>query len=125
MIESNMNSIDERQRPDSPLATLQELSSLVISKLEIPLSCLEVIIYASMVPSKNNHAMARNWENTVLGIARNTIYSRSLSCAYAFQGHSDFMLDPKSFFPHFRPDNQMDVFFSPEQVIAEFERQSR
>lgn len=124
MIESNMNSIDERQRPDSPLATLQELSSLVISKLDIPLSCLEVIIYASMIPSRNNHSMARGWDNSVLGIARNTIYSRSLSCAYAFQGHSDFMLDPKSFFPHFRPDNQMDVFFAPDKVIEEFKRQS-
>lgn len=124
MIESNMNSIDERQRPDSPLATLQELSSLVISKLEIPLSALEVIIYASMIPSRNNHAMARNWENAILGIARNTIYSRSLSCAYAFQGHADFMIDPKSFFPHFRPDNPMDVFFSPEKVIQEYRRKA-
>lgn len=122
MIESNMNSIDERQRPDSPLSTLQELSSLVISKLDIPLSCLEVIIYASMIPSRNNHAMARNWEKAVLGVARYTIFSRSLSCAYAFQGHADFMLDPKSFFPHFRPDNQMDVFFSPEKVIEEYRR---
>lgn len=122
MIESNMNSIDERHRPDSPLSTLQELSSLVISKLDIPLSCLEVIIYASMIPSRNNHAMARHWEKAVLGVARYTIYSRSLSCAYAFQGHVDFMLDPKSFFPHFRPDNQMDVFFSPEKVIPEYRR---
>ena len=122
MIESNMNSIDERQRPDSPLSTLQELSSLVNSKLDIPLACLEVIIYASMIPSRNNHAMARNWEKAVLGVARNTIYSRSLSCAYAFQGHADFMLDPKSFFPHFRPDNNMDVFFSPEKVIEDHKR---
>lgn len=120
MIESNMNNINERLKPESPLKTLQELSELVASKLEIPLSCLEVIVYASMIPAKNNHAMARNWENAVLGIARTIIYSRSLSCAYAFQGHVDFMLDPKSFFPHFRPDNPMDVFFSPKKVIEHY-----
>lgn len=122
MIESNMNQIDERQKPEAPMSTLQELSSLVNSKFEVPLSCLEVIVYASMIPSRNNHAMARNWEGSVLGVARNIIYSRSLAPAYAFQGHVGFMLDPKSFFPHHRPDSVMDVYFTPEEVLKEFEK---
>ncbi len=119
MIESNMSQIDERQKPDSPLNTLLELSSLVNSKLDIPLSCLEVIVYASMVPSRNNPALARGFDRPVLGVARQIITSRSLSTAYAFQGHVDFMLNAKSFFPHYRPDNQMDVFFAPKKVVEE------
>ena len=29
------------------------------------------------------------------------------------------MLNAKSFFPHYRPDNQMDVFFAPKKVVEE------
>ena len=122
MIESNMGQIEERQRPDSPLKTLHELNSLVNTKLDVPLSCLEVMIYASMVPSRTNPSLARGWDTQVLGVARQLIYSRSLSCAYSFQGHADFMFNPKSFFPHFRTDNKMDVFFAPQETVDQAKR---
>ena len=117
LIESNMSKIDERQKPESPVNTGQELYTLVNSKLDVPLSCLLVLIYASMVPSRNNPALARGWSKPVLGIARELIWNRSMSTGYAFQGHADKMLNARAFFPHFRPDNQMDVFFAPQEVV--------
>ena len=125
LIESNMSKINDRQKPESPVSTLQELFELVTSKMSLQLSCLEVMIYALMIPSRNNHAMARGWSNPVLSIARRLIVSRSLSAAYAFQGHVDFMLDAQTFFPHSRPDSDFDVFFAPKQVFEDVERMSR
>ena len=117
LIESNMASISDRQNPESALSTLQELFELATIKMDIQLSCLEVMLYALMIPSRNNAAMARGWSEPVLSIARNLITSRSLAPALAFQGHVKFMLDPKSFFPHFRPDSEFDVFFAPKQML--------
>lgn len=122
LIESNMSKIDERQKPESPVNTAQELYTLVNSKLDVPLSCLLVLIYASMVPSRNNPALARGWSKPVLGIARELIWNRSMSTGYAFQGHADKMLNARAFFPHFRPDNQMDVFFAPQKVVENEKR---
>ncbi len=120
LIESNMSNIQDRQNPESAISTLQELFELATSKMDIQLSCLEVMLYALMVPSRNNPAMARGWSQPVLSVARNLIFSRSLSAAYAFQGHVDFMLDPKAFFPHFRPDSDFDVFFAPQQMLEHY-----
>ena len=130
LIESNMSSIQDRQNPESAISTLQELFELATSKMDIQLSCLEVMLYALMVPSRNNPSMARGWSNPVLSVARNLIVSRSLSAAYAFQGHVDFMLHPKAFFPHFRPDSDFDVFFAPKQMLehipeVNYERRNR
>ena len=119
LVESSMQNIEERQKPESPLNTLQELCTLVNSKLSINVALLEVIIYASMVPSRNNPSLARGWPKPVLGIARSTIYFRSLSAAMSFQGHSDFMLNARAYFPHFRVSNQMDVFFDSQACTSE------
>ena len=119
LIESNMSSINDRQNPESALSTLQELFELATIKMDIQLSCLEVMLYALMIPSRNNHAMARGWSDPVLSVARNLIISRSLAPAYAFQGHAKFMLNPKAFFPHFRPDSDFDVFFAPAQMLKD------
>ena len=120
MIESNMESISDRQEPESPLRTLHELFELVTSKLDVPLTALEILLYSFMIPAKNNKAMARGWDNPILGVTSDLMTSRSLSSAYAFQKHVDFMLSAKSFFPHFRPDIKMDVFFAPEEVLKRY-----
>lgn len=119
MIESSMKEIDERQKPGSPLSTLKELDTLVNSKLDAPLSCLEVIVYASMIPNKNIPALARGWKNPILGVARQIINNRTMSVPYVYQGHEDFMLNARSFFPHYRVSNQMDVFFAPKEVVKD------
>lgn len=125
VIESNMAAIDERQKPESAVNTLQELNTLCAEKLSVPLSALEVIIYASMSWSKDNAYMARGSSESVLGIARQLIYRRSLSAAYAFQGHADFMLDGRSFFAGGRVNSALDVFFDPASVIADQSRIGR
>ena len=122
MIESNMESISDRQNPDSPLRTLHELFELVTAKLDVPLVALEILLYSFMIPSKNNKALARGWDSPILGVTSDLMTSRSLSSAYAFQKHVDFMLNAKAFFPHFRPDIKMDVFFAPEEVLKNYPR---
>lgn len=120
MIESNMESISDRQVPDSPLRTLHELFELVTTKLDVPLTALEILLYSFMIPAKHNKALARGWENPILGVTSDLMTSRSLGSAYAFQKHVDFMLNAKSFFPHFRPSIKMDVFFAPEEVLQQY-----
>ena len=119
VIESSMANIEERQKPESPLNTLQELNTIVAEKLDIKLSILEVIIYATMVKSRNDPGLTRNYPNPVLGIARSILSARSLSVALSFQGHSDFMLNARSYFASNRVSSGMDVFFAVEEAVNE------
>lgn len=117
MIESNMEMISERYKPDSPLKTLSELYELVSRSLDIPLSCLSVLIYANSIAGPNDYRLARHSSAPVLGVARLVTQYRSLSNALAFETLEKIILDPRSFFPNGRPDSDFDVFFDPHAVV--------
>lgn len=119
-LESSMKNIADREKPDSPAATLQELFELVNSKLWVNLAALEVITYAAMIPSKNNYGLSRGAENPILGVAKSIIANRSLGAAMAYERHTELLINPKSFMPHNRPDSIFDVFVSPREVLADY-----
>lgn len=119
VIESSMKNITDRSSPHSPVSTLQELFSLVNTKLNVNIAALEVIIYASMVPSKNNYDMARNHPNPVLGIADLVIKNRSMGPGLAYQDQAMQITDARSFFKLDRPSSPFDVFFAPADVVKE------
>lgn len=118
-IESRVEDIKKRSRPNSRVATLQELHSLVNSKLNVNLVCLEAIIYTASIPNQFDHDMSRGYDNPILGVANSINRNRSLGTAYAFQDHLKTITSPESFFKLNRPSSIFDVFVAPREVVAE------
>lgn len=117
VIESSMKKMTERAKPNSPISTLQELFTLVNTKLEVSMPALEVIIYAIMQPNKDSYALARNVEQPMMGVAKTVIKNRSLGGAYAFEDQISTITGARSFFKLDRPDSVFDVFIAPDEVI--------
>lgn len=117
VIESNMKSIADREQPYSPVSTLQELFSLVNTKIRVNIAALEVIIYSAMVKAPGEFALGRNVEEPVMGIADQIIKNRSLGAAYSYQDTAREMINPQSFFKLDRPDSVFDVFMMPQEYL--------
>ena len=125
MIESSVQNLTERSKPNSPAVTLQELFTKVNDKLNMNIAPLEVIINAIMIPEPGSYLLARGDENAVLGVADRLIMNRSLANSYAFKEQVDTLLSAKSFFPEGRPDSVFDVFFAPKELIEGLEPHER
>ena len=118
MVQSNQQLHKKRlSTENAPQVLLQELFDLVNSKFEINFFCFEVIVYGLMVSANNSMALARNSENPVLGISEALTIHRSLGSAMAFENHKDALFSPAYFYGGSRPDNIMDVFLKPQEVI--------
>ena len=122
VIESKMDEIEDRLNPQSPAATLIELFDVVNSKLDINISLLSVLIYASMVADgqNDNYGLARNNPNRSLGVARHTILNRSLGTALAYNYQANTLTSARTFFGGNRPDGPMDVYISPNEVSQHY-----
>ena len=125
MIESSVENMTDRVRPNSPSITLQELFMKVNDKLNMNVAALEIIVAAIMVPQAGSYDLGRGSPDAVLGIAQMLIKNRSLSNAYAFKEQVTTITSAKSFFPEGRPDSPMDVFFAPSEVISHLDRMER
>lgn len=125
VIESSMKSITDRNTPTSPVSTLQELFSLVNTKLNVNIAALEVLIYATMIPSKDSYGLARNQPGSVLGIADLVIKNRSLGGAFAFEDQSLTLVNPRSFFKLDRVDGPLDAMISPYEVVQHYKKLGR
>ena len=123
-VESNMKDIGDREKPDSPAVTLQQLFNLVNAKLWVNLAALEVIVYATMIPSKHNYSLARNAKHPIMGVAKRIIAGRSIGAAFAYERHTELLTNPKTFIPHNRPNSIFDVFVSPREVVEEYKDKS-
>jgi hypothetical protein len=125
IIESNMQKIGDRMRPESPVKTLTELFDLVNAKLSVNIACLEVIIYASMVSSvpDGRFGLARGSSEAGLGVANYVIQNRSLGGAYTYESQADVIMDPASFIQSDRPDTPLDVFITPKEVVEVYSQQ--
>lgn len=103
----------------SPDILHQELFKLVNSKLNVASSCLEVIIYALMTDGYNSYGMGRNCEKEHLGLADLIIKNRTLSTAYGYEGVTNTLTSPSSFFNHDRPMSPFDALIAPKEVVEE------
>lgn len=117
VIESNMKNIADRETPYSPVSTLQELFSLVNTKINVNIAALEVIIYATMVKAPGEFALGRNVDNPVLGVADQVIKGRSLGTAYSYEDTARELVNPKNFFRLDRQDSKFDVFLCPQEYV--------
>lgn len=125
MIESSMKNIDERSKPDSPDSTLEDLFMLVNSKLNVPMVCLEITIYASMVNNIGEQGLNRGSPVRALGVSRNIIAGRSLSNGYAFQEQDTLIINSQSFIKGNRPDSVLDVNIDPKNVMEALRKRKR
>ena len=123
MIESSMQDIGDRMKPESPVKTLTELFDLVNAKLSVNLACLEVIIYASMVAGgeDGSYGLSRGSATASLGVANYVIWNRSLGAAYTYESQADVIIDPASFIQGDRPDSPLDVFIAPKEVVEAYQ----
>jgi hypothetical protein len=119
LIESKMKEVQDRMRPESPVATLQELFDVANSKLNVNIALMEVILYATMIADGHNdcYGLARNQPNRTLGVSKQTLPYRSLGAAFAFEKQNQVILDPRSFYLGDRPDSVFDVFIKPKEVV--------
>lgn len=120
MVGGNQEMLEKRLMPNAPAILLQELFETVNSKLKINIFPLEVVVYALMVESSTSYAMARNSDNAVLGLRDNVISYHSLGAALAYESQNKILTDPINFFQGRRPDNPMDVFLSPADVVKQY-----
>lgn len=119
IIESKLEALNQRNRPESPVRTLQELFDMTNSKISVNLSLLEVIIYAMEVynQSKGDMYLARNSEHATLGVRDDIIRNRSLSASFGYEAQMTSIMSPQSFFKGTRPDHPLDVFMCPKEVL--------
>jgi hypothetical protein len=117
VIESSMKNMEDRNKPHSPVATLQELFNLVNNKLNVNIACLEVIIYAMMIPGDGKFALARNVDNAILGTRDKVMYNRSMGTALGYQTQHKQLVNPRNFFKLDRPDSIFDVFIKPGEYV--------
>lgn len=119
-IESNLSELTDRRKPESVVYTLQELFTLINSKLNVNIAALEVIVYTNMVDKPGSYGLARNSEEATLDVAEQVIRNRSLGAVYAYQEVHNIVVSPKSFFKANRPDSVLDVFIAPREVIEQY-----
>jgi len=117
VIESRLDELTEREADGSPSVVLKELYDVCVSKLNIHVSCLEVIVYAFMMPEKGNYGMARGAKKPIMGIHSQLMANRSLGAAYVYENLTDVLMDTGSFNQGERPDHPMDVAFNPDKVL--------
>lgn len=122
MIESSVKNLTDRDKPNSPTATLEELFVLVNSKLNVNIAALEVIVYATMVPDRESYSLARNEQHAILGVADQIIKNRSESAALAYEEVAFTLTNARSFFKMDRPDSVFDVFIAPNQVVQQYKQ---
>ena len=120
IIESRMENLTERTKPESPVRTLVELFDLVNSKINVNIALLEILIYSMMCKDIENkdYRLGRNSSTLTLGVSSDIMANRSLSAAYGYEGQGKLITSPKSFFSEGRPDSIFDVFIAPHEVLA-------
>ena len=119
IIEARVDDIQERSKVESPSSTLVELFDAVNSKLNVNLSLLEVIMYASMVVNsdEDDYSLPKPGSNRSLGVASMTIPRRSMGAALAYEGIYNMIINPMSFFPLKRMKHPSDAFLMPHEVV--------
>ena len=88
---------------------------------------MEIVIYALCTsdPENGYYGLSRNVETPKLGDLSNCVKHRSLSAAYAFEYQNTTIMDPSSFYVYDRPDSILDVFITPDKVMAELRNREK
>jgi hypothetical protein len=119
LIESRVVDLKKRDKFTNPAMLLRDFHDLANEKLDVHLSVLEAILYGVMIVSaeENNYKLPKPGGPQGFGVMKRVMAMRSLSCAFAFQGHRDVILSPLTYLVKDRPDHPYDAVLMPREVI--------
>lgn len=118
LLESRVNESKKRGNETEAGEYFEELLETVFIKMKFHFSVLQVVAYTSMITNleKGDGALPKPWSDSGIGVLKQTMQSRSLSAALAFQNHDEFLTKPQSFLNTNRPDHLFDWFILPQEV---------
>jgi hypothetical protein len=110
MLESTVDKLIERDKLISADSVLVDLFDLVNDKLTVNLAVLDVVLYSTMIISAEhgNYALPKPWSLNGLGVMKLSMANRSLSAAFAYEGHREIIVSPISYISVNRPDHPFD-----------------
>lgn len=119
LLESSVKDMQERDKEVSPDAFLVEFADLVNDKLSVPLSVIEVVVYAAMVVSAehNDYRLPKAGTQAGLGVIKKTMAMRSLAPAMAYEGHYKLFLSALSYTHIDRTSHIFDAILMPREVL--------
>jgi hypothetical protein len=120
MLESRVAEMKARARTESADTMIKELFDFVNRKLNVNLSCLEVILYATTIISAetNDYSLPKPWTTSQPSVLSMTMKGRSLSVLFAFEKQYEALSDPASFIHTNRFDHLFDGIYTPTQVFG-------
>lgn len=95
---------------DDVSAAIAELHEMVSTKLMVPVSYLETLIYSCMVRDleKHDHRLPKNFEKPQFGTYNDNMTYRSATGVMAYQGQDRFLTNLASYTIRTRPDHVLD-----------------
>ena len=116
MLETTKDESEKRTRVVSPQDMIVQFHDLVNRRLQVNLSVLEVVLYASMAvkPEEGNYALPKAWTERGIGAMRLLLLNRSLSAQMAYQNHRRTLIEPISYISTNRMDHLFDLVLMPE-----------
>ncbi len=122
-LESRVAEMRKRSREetaDRMLIGEAGLFDFVNRKLNVNLSCLEVILYATTVVSveQNDYSLPKPWTPSQPSVLSMTMRNRSLSVDFAFEKQYEALIDAASFIYTNRFDHPFDGIYTPTAVFV-------
>lgn len=120
MLESSVVESTTRNIATTPDSALIDLFDLVNEKLVVNIAVLEVVLYGSMVVSikDGDYSLPKPWTSKNLGVMRMSMQNRSLSAAFAYEGHRELLVNPASYIKTNRMDHPFDGLLLPQEVFG-------
>jgi hypothetical protein len=120
-LESRVEEMRKRSRIDTADKMVLDLFNFVNMKLNVNLSCLEVILYATMIISAedNDYSLPKPWTTSQPSVLSMTMKGRSLSVLMAFEKQYEALIDPSSFIHTNRLNHLFDGIYTPTHVYGQ------
>ena len=125
VIESSVKRLKEEESK-SVEESLVSISDLVNSKISVSLAILSVVVLGSMLRSRirQDYYLPKAGTSREIGVAKDTIFNRSMSGVIAYDAAAARITDASSLFNDHRPQLPMDIFVKPQEVITDKYRYS-
>jgi hypothetical protein len=119
-LESRVTEMRKRAKLVNPKMMIRDLYDFVNWKLNVPLSCLEIILYSTTIASmeNNDYSLPKPGTGSQPSVLSLTMKNRSMSVLMAFERQYDSLIDVFSFVYRNRFDHPFDGIFNPIEVFG-------
>lgn len=109
----------------SPIEHLNNFMSCIEVRQNLNFSVLQTIPYVTNLVNAINHdySLPKPWTNKGVGTMKDTMISRSLSGALAYENHENLVKLPSNFVYTNRPDNVFDWMVTPNALVHYYQEQ--